>query len=218
MCKGLLNIVARRTGFTIGSILITGATRRTATLVTSGLCITQGDNIFKLSTSRIYDNVSAVKWVKSTVVRKKLPNAIIIKIIERVPIAVLQHDHISSLIDENGELIEATGGNQINLPVVLGEEANIKAPAIIMMISKFEALRGKVEVIKFVRKRRWDIVVSGLTVKLPEQDIEHAIEILAKIVLQNNINKDTASYIDLRVHGSVIVRDPKLHRKNGVSV
>jgi cell division protein FtsQ len=217
MCNGLLNIVTRGTGFTVGGIPITGATRRTATLITSGLCITQGDSIFKLSTSEIYDNVRAVKWVKSTVVRKRLPNVISIKIIEKVPIAVFQHDHTSSLIDEDGELIEAIGANKINLPVVLGEEANIKAPAIIMMISKFEILKGKVEVIKFVRKRRWDIIVSGLTVKLPEQDIEHAIEVLAKIVQQGNINKDTVSYIDLRVHGSVIINGLKLHRKTGLS-
>jgi cell division protein FtsQ len=203
--NGLLSAVTRSTGLTVNDILVIGATQRTAALITNNLAITRGDSIFKLSASQIHDNVIATKWVKSAIIQKKFPNAINIKIIEKVPIAVFQNDNTLSLIGEEGEFIEETGANQPKLPIVLGEAANIMAPAIIRLISKFEFLRNKVEIIKFVRKRRWDIVVSGLTVKLPEQGIKQAIGALAKIILHGNINKNTASYIDLRVHGSVII-------------
>jgi cell division protein FtsQ len=192
--------------FTANNVVITGATNRTTALIRRSLEITGRGDVLKLSVSQIYDKVFGIRWVKSAVVQRKLPNTINIKIVERVPIAVFQHDHTSSLIDEHGELIEEVEPNMVRLPIVIGEDANTKVHTILWIISRFETFKDKIEVIKFVRKRRWDIVVSGLIVRLPEQCIEHAIETLAKMVMHRGIDKNTASCVDLRLHDSVVIK------------
>jgi cell division protein FtsQ len=200
----------RYVGFTVNDINIVGASQKTSALIMGNLGINRRDSIFKLSTPQIYNNVTAVTWVKSAIAQKNLPNIISIKVVEKVPMAVFQRDRVFTLIDKDGEFIEDVLSNPGNLPVAFGENANVKAAGLINTLSKFEALNGKVEAIKLIRDRRWDIVVSGLLVKLPEQDVEQAIEKLARIVQQGNVNKNTATCIDFRARDRTVINGLKL--------
>ncbi|MDR1332795.1 MAG: FtsQ-type POTRA domain-containing protein [Holosporales bacterium] len=214
----LSDFIIRDIGFVVKDINISGATPRTSQLISRSLGITRGDNMFKLSVSEIYDNVTKSGWVKSATVQKNLPNIINIKINERVPIAIFQHDGVATLIDREGVLMEDTTSNREKLPIVSGDNANVKATSIISVISKFEVFKGKIDVIRLVRDRRWDITVSGLLVKLPEYGVDQAIEALAQIMGHRNISKDTASCIDLRIHGNVVIKGSKLNRRSKGSV
>jgi cell division protein FtsQ len=102
------------------------------------------------------------------------------------------------LIDEDGKLIEEIRENPWRFPIVLGDEANTKAHQILQLIRKFQFLRNKLESLILIRDRRWDISLDGLKIKLPEENVEHSLEILSIILKTPKINKTTVKSIDLR--------------------
>ena len=79
------------------------------------------------------------------------------------------------------------------------------------IIDKFYVVKKKLNSLSFVRNRRWDLIVSsGIIVKLPEENIEHALEILSIILKEYNINRNTVKYIDLRIPENIILGGMKL--------
>jgi cell division septal protein FtsQ len=61
-----------------------------------------------------------------------------------------------------------------------------------------------VEYMIFVRKRRWDLILSGgMRVKLPMSGIEKALETLSFLLQKDHIM--TAKTIDLRLANDVII-------------
>ncbi|MDR0695798.1 MAG: cell division protein FtsQ/DivIB [Holosporales bacterium] len=207
---------AKVMGFCVDDINIIGASQKVINEIRSNLRISKNNNIFKLSAKDIYDDVMKSKWVKSAVVRKNLPNTITIAVIETVPIAIFQHDSISELIDNEGACIEQVTVNPGKLPIISGEKANKNVKKILDIIMRYEIIVKKLEALILVRERRWDLYVSGIKVKLPEQDVEHAIDLLATILKNEKINQKTTKIIDLRVPDNVEISGLKAKGKQRV--
>ena len=200
-------------GFKIKRIEISGASPKVSKLIRKKLQLSENnDSIFKKSSREIYTNVEKVSWVKSAIVRKNLPNIVKIDIVEAVPIAVFQHDAKSILIDGDGVFIEEVTEKPAGLPLISGLNANMKARQILDTISKFNEVNSRLETLSFVRERRWDISVSGIKIKLPEKDLEKALEVLTIILKSEKFNKNTIRLIDLRIPDSVIMNGLKIKK------
>jgi cell division protein FtsQ len=208
--------VVQFTGFNLKNVNISGANHKTKVLIRKNMGMLEDDSIFKLSTKEIYQNVMSIPWVKSAVVQKYLPNVINVKIEERIPIAIFQHNSIFSLIDADGILIEEIKLFSKDLPVVSGDNANKEVGGILKVISNFEVVKKNLETITFLRGRRWDIVVSGIKVKLPETNINEALDTLSTILKNGAINKNTAKSIDLRIPGNIIISGLKIKNRKSV--
>lgn len=197
-------------GFYVKNINITAADQKTKDLIKKNLGISEGENIFKLSIEEIYNNVMKIGWVKDATVSKNLPNVITIKVTEKSPIAVFQHNSKFTLVNESGDFIEDITEKPAELPVISGDEANLNIAEFLEIISKFKTVKDKINSLTYIRKRRWDIkICGGIHVKLPENDIEKSLEILTILLKQGNINKNTVKAIDLRVPESVIINGLK---------
>ncbi|MDR2598167.1 MAG: cell division protein FtsQ/DivIB [Holosporales bacterium] len=184
-----------------------------ASKLLKSLGISKGDSIFKISSQQIYENIMADTSIRSAIVRKKLPNVIAITISLKIPIAIFQQGSSLILIDAQGSFIRDVTNNPPNYPLVVGDDANLSAKAILDTISQYEEIRKNLKSLAFIRKRRWNIEVSGLKVKLPEVGVEKALETLTILMRQPNINRKTVRYIDLRVPGSVIINGLKISKK-----
>ncbi|MDR1475946.1 MAG: cell division protein FtsQ/DivIB [Holosporales bacterium] len=169
------------------------------------LGIKEGDSIFKLSAREIHNNIMKDSTILDAIVRKKLPNVISVKISKKIPIAIFQRNSKLILIDDKGSIIADVTDQPPKLPLVVGDEANVNAKSVLDLISQYESTHKGLETLVFVRKRRWNIEVSGIKVKLPESGVEKALETLTILMRQNNINRKTVKYIDLRIPGSVII-------------
>ena len=208
--------IACASGFCVESINISGASKRTQKLIHNEIGITQRDSIFKLSAKEIAQNISKISWVKSIVVQKNLPNYINIKIEERKPIAIFQHDSKSTLIDEEGNFIEDVNSGHKGIPIISGENAHKKANEILTIISKYPLLQEKLESLVFVRERRWNISISGVKILLPENNIENALEILSIILKTEKLNKKTVNQIDLRSPENVVFQGVKFSDRKDI--
>jgi cell division protein FtsQ len=204
-----IQVLSLRPGPSDRTVLLTQDTSKLVKL----LGITKGDSIFKISSQQIYENIMTDTSIQSATVRKKLPNVVVVTVSFKIPIAIFQQGSKLTLIDEHGSLIRDVTNNPPNHPLVVGDDANLFAKTMLDTISQYEDIRKNLKSLAFIRKRRWDIDVSGLKVKLPEVGVERALETLTILLRQPNINRKTVRYIDLRVPGSVIINGLKISKK-----
>ncbi len=210
------NSFLKSTGFKVDSIIITGAKNNSIKeTITKQSGLSYGDNIFKLSTEDIYQNIIKMTNIKSATVRKNLPNSIIIDVTEKTPIAIFQKDMKFYLIDKEGTTISEVTTRIGSYPIIAGDDADKNANVVLNIIAKFPTVKNKLDSMIFVRKRRWDIVVAGgILVKLPEDNIEKVVESLSILLSKENINKNTVKSIDLRVTENIIINGLKLKQKS----
>jgi cell division protein FtsQ len=80
-----------------------------------------GENILSLDLEALTKRLRTSPWVASTAVRRRLPDALVIEIVERVPLALAEVDRLY-LMDGEGTLIDIFGPRtaQFDLPIVRG--------------------------------------------------------------------------------------------------
>jgi cell division protein FtsQ len=164
-------------------------------------------NIFIPSIQEVKRKLESIAWVKSATVQRKLPDTIYVRVAERIPIAILQSKYKLYLIDVDGKILEDDGiGNFGNLPIVVGEGAEKEADRLLCCLNKFPQIRRQLAFAVRIGKRRWNIKINkGITVKLPEKGLMHALGILQEISDGNGFFHDDISAIDLRMLDRVVV-------------
>lgn len=208
--------ISNLVGFTVNRIEIVGASPKVAKLIRQRLQISEGDSILKQTCGEIHERVMQVSWVKSATVQKNLPNILKINVAEAVPIAVYQHNSKSMLIDIDGVFIEEVSAKPAKIPIISGPNANKKASEILSTLIKLKDIYSRLDELSFIRGRRWDITVSGIKVKLPENDLDSALGLLTKLLKDGRINKSTVNYIDLRVPGDVVLNGLEIRKNHGI--
>jgi cell division protein FtsQ len=173
----------------------------------------KGDSIFKLSVQEIYDIIMNDSSIHAVIVKKKLPNSIIVCVTKKLPIAIFQHDNKFSLIDVDGSYIDDVTTKTPKLPIAVGEDANLHVKSMLDIIGQYDVISSGLESLVYIRKRRWNIVVSGITIKLPETNVGQPLNTLTHLFRQANINKKTVKNIDLRVLDSIIINGLKIKEK-----
>ena len=84
-----------------------------------------GRNLMRLDLDRLRRSLELIPWVKTVVVRRVLPDKLMIDIEEREPVAFARVAHETLLIDGEGILLENNPENlsQPDFPVILGMES-----------------------------------------------------------------------------------------------
>lgn len=144
-------------------------------------------------------------WVEDVRVTRRLPDTLVVEVVERQPIAVWQHDGKYSLVDKNGIILEdVKESNYLGLPLIAGEGANDKINDLDVLLNEAPALKPQVIGAKWVGNRRWDIIFkTGETLSLPEG------EKLAADALLNFAKMDGISRLLDRDIVRIDFRDPK---------
>ncbi len=152
-------------------------------------------------------------WVSDARVSRRLPDTLVVDIIERRPTAIWQYRQKLALIDQNGVVIAPVDVRSMpDLPLVIGPGANQQATALATLIEKAPSLKPMMAGASWVGGRRWDLrFQSGETLALPEGD-QAAADALADFA------KRDATYrllgqgfvrFDMRVPGRIVVRVSK---------
>jgi cell division protein FtsQ len=115
-------------------------------------------------------------WIADARVSRRLPDTLVVDIVERVPAAIWQYQHRLALIDKDGVVIGPVDDRAMpDLPVVVGPGANRRATQLAALMASAPSLRPLVTAASWQGDRRWDIIFqSGEKVMLPEGDQEAA--------------------------------------------
>ena len=111
-------------------------------------------------------------WIKEARVSRRLPDTLVIDIIERRPAAIWQNNQQLSLIDGEGVVLEPVRIDAMpDLPLVIGAAANRHLVALNGLLETAPRLRPQLAGATWVGDRRWDLrFQSGELLSLPEGD------------------------------------------------
>jgi len=158
----------------------------------------------------------ALPWVADASVGRRLPDTLIVDIVERRPVALWQFRQRVVAIDKTGA--ELTGDKLERfgqLPLVVGPGANRQAGAILARLDKHPALARNVEVALLVGGRRWDLrLKTGETMALPEGDAatERALVQFATLDRSRGLLAKGFTRFDLRTPDKLTLRGPGIRQ------
>ena len=155
----------------------------------------------------------AFGWVKDARVSRRLPDTLVIDIVERTPSALWQNQGQLALIDNEGVVLDRVPVDKMpDLPLLIGPGANTQAEQLTRLMDSVPTLKPQLESATWVGERRWDLAFqSGETVALPEGEGEatRALTKFAKLDKSTGLLGRGVVRFDLRVPGKMVVRLPR---------
>jgi cell division protein FtsQ len=115
-------------------------------------------------------------WIEDARVSRRLPDKLLIDVVERKPAAIWQNHGQLMLIDPRGVPLEPVRPEAMpDLPLLIGESANSQEPARRLLLDTAPALKPLVRAVRWTGNRRWDVNFdTGEWLKLPEGEQEAA--------------------------------------------
>lgn len=179
-----------RAGFQVRKVEVVGADRIDR-LKVYDIALAQKDrSMAAVDLEDVRHDLMQYGWIKDARVSRRLPDTLVVDIVERSPAAIWQHNNRLSLIDEKGVVLEpVTVATMPDLPLVIGPKANQRAQDLDRLLSEASSLKELLAGATWVGNRRWDLRFrSGETLSLPEGEPE-AKAALAKFAHMDGANR-----------------------------
>jgi len=149
-------------------------------------------------------------WVKEARVSRRLPDTLVVDIVERQPAAIWQHNRRLALIDSDGVVLEQVKLEAMpDLPLVIGPAANRHAAELNQLLESASNLKPMLAGATWVGQRRWDLrFQSGEVLALPEGEeaSKKALIHFARMDQQTQLLGRGFVRFDMRIPGKFIVR------------
>ena len=155
--------------------------------------------------------LATLPWVEQASVRKFYPSTLAVKIVERTPYALWQHDGEVFVIDRSGAEITLLEESRFaKLPFLVGGGANQTAAGLLADLLAQPTIAAGMRAAVLVAGRRWDLHLdNGVTVKLPEKNAGQALAQLVKLEAEQRLLARDVIVIDLRLPDRITVRLPE---------
>jgi cell division protein FtsQ len=152
-------------------------------------------------------------WIKDARVSRRLPDTLVIDIVERSPAALWQSSGKLALIDSEGVVLDRVPIDKMpDLPLLIGPGANARAQQLDRLMGEVPTLKPQLASATWVGGRRWDLnFQSGETVALPEGEAAagSALTKFARLDKSSGLLGRGIVRFDLRVADKMIVRLPR---------
>jgi cell division protein FtsQ len=195
-------------GFTVQNVYAEGRHMVPVQALLSALEVRRGEPIIAFDAAAARGRLEAIEWVQTATVERRLPDTIMVRLIERQPLAIWQSAGKLALIDRNGVVFgSADVARFAHLPLVVGEGAQKEAPQLFDALAAEPALFKRVVAAIWVGGRRWNIRFdSGLEVRLPEGAIDTAWARLNELVASRGLLERPVAAVDLRQSDRTVIR------------
>ena len=195
-----------RLGFVVRNIQIAGRNRVDRDLVYGIALESRGQDMPLVDLAAIRQRLLQLGWVGDARVSRRLPDTLLIDIVERQPAAILQRNQMLSLVDAEGHVLAPVDPRTmpVQLPLVIGNGVEGHIAELRALIGGQPALRQLVAGGTWVGGRRWDLrFQSGEVLALPEGAD------LAQKALARFVRKDSEARLLGQGYVRIDMRDPK---------
>jgi cell division protein FtsQ len=195
-------------GLALREVLVQGRGRTSQAELMTALDLRLGAPILALDPETLRTRLEALPWVARASVERRLPDTLFITVEEREPLALWQHEGQIALIDQGGTVIpNATPASFADLPMVVGDGANLHAAELTALLAQDAELAARVTAAVWVGNRRWNIRLdNGVDVRLPEVNGAAAWAELATLQRQHGLIDRDLTAIDMRQPDRLVVR------------
>jgi cell division septal protein FtsQ len=105
--------------FALRDIRITSGERVPPSEVAASLAPLRGRHVLLLSLPEVERLLSKHRWVEGVEVHKRLPDALVVQVLERIPAAVLRHEGSLHYVDREGRVIDSAEAGEVPAALLL---------------------------------------------------------------------------------------------------
>lgn len=199
-----------RLGFTVKHVRIEGVDKMDKMPVYSAAVDQESLALPLIDLDEVRGRLLQLGWIKDARVSRRLPDTLLIDIVERVPAAIWQNRQKLMLIDADGIVLDTVKLDQMpDLPLVIGPAANLQAAALTRLLEAAPTIKPMFAGATWIGGRRWDVrFQSGEVLALPEGE-ETAAKALAKFARMDAtagmLGKGLVRF-DMRLPGKMYIR------------
>lgn len=222
-------------GLRLTEITVEGRRHSSRAALQRAIGLRRGSAMLTVSADKVRRAIEALPWVAEARVRKALPGTVHIRLTERQPAALWQHEGELRLIDSQGAVLtERALGRFSELPIVIGsvayerplhansadrlcipDPANSmarchRAPAFARALNQINdsaEIANRVHALRWMGQRRWDLHFhNGTVIKLPAKGMVGALARLDSLQRSDGLLDRAVAMIDLRLDDRLIVR------------
>jgi cell division protein FtsQ len=208
--KGARDNAANALGFRVAAVSVSGGSQvsREQALALAGVTGRSSLLFFDVGTARA--QLLANPWIADAAVLKLYPDRLLITITERRAFALWQRNGQVDVIADDGTVLQPFAEDCYRgLPLVVGSGAERRAKDFIGILDRFPEIRSALSASVLVAERRWNLrLTNGMDVRLPENDLQGALDRLVKLDHDKKLLSRDITSIDLRLADRVTVRLP----------
>lgn len=197
-----------RAGFGVRTITVTGREQTRAADVVAAIGVREGAPLLGFDTASARAELERLPWIKTAAVERRFPDTVLVRLTERVPMALWQTQGRFAVVDTEGkEIRKVDPGAFRHLIMVVGDDAPRHAQGLLALLAAEPDLKKRVTAAIRVAGRRWDVMLANdIRVQLPEQEIGAAWLKLAAAERKERLLDRAISQIDLRAPDRMTLR------------
>ena len=199
---------ATAAGFPIATVAVSGEKHLSRDEILAAAGITTRSSLLFFDVADARARLLTNPWIAEATVQKLLPDRLAISIAERAAFALWQKAGRVGVIAEDGTVLEPyVLARYADLPFVVGTGAEIHAKEFLALLDRRPELRANVRASVLVAERRWNLrLKNGVDVRLPEFDVERALDQLVALEREVKLSDRDITAIDLRLPDRITVR------------
>ena len=199
---------ANAAGMRIAAVSLSGQRQVSREEIFAAAGVTGHSSLLFLNVADARARLEAIPWIAEATVRKLDPDRLQITVTEREAFALWQHEGKVHVIAADGTVLSAKVEPRLALlPFVVGNGAAAKARDFLAVLDRYPAIRDQIHAAILVAERRWNLrLKNGVDVRLPDADVERALETLARFDREKSLLARDIVAIDLRLPDRLTVR------------
>lgn len=210
---------AGRAGLRVGRIEITGL-KRMDRMSVYAVALEQDSRAMPLvDLAATREKLLRYGWIADAQVSRRLPDTLLVNIVEREPAAVWQDNGQLTLIDAEGVLLAPVDPSDMpDLPLRIGPGADRQERGYQTLLAAAPALKARVRAAAWVGNRRWDLTFkSGEVLALPEDGADRAIVKFAELDATQRLLGKGWKRFDMRDPTRLVARKPGANENHAVA-
>jgi cell division protein FtsQ len=195
-------------GLEVTEVLVEGRENAPLDLIRAAIGMERGDPMLGFSPAEARERLQSISWVASAHVERRLPGTILVRLEERAPFAIWQHQGRFAVIDRDGLVVETETLDAFGpLPLVVGAGAEKHAAALYDLLQAHRHILARTQALVRIGERRWNLRLhSGTDVLLPEGHEAPALNRLAELHARNALLDRPLVAVDMRLPDRLVVR------------
>lgn len=197
----------RTVGFAVSDVSLQGRHYTDRDDIFKALGVKAGSPIFTFDPEDAHQKIMALPWTAHVTVLRSLPNKIIIKLVERKPIARLKNGKKTIVIDSHGKELTAANPKQFsNLPLVIGDSKPKQIRILLALLQREPVVARSLKASVRISNRRWNFYLRpNLLVKMPERNLQKALTNLTLLIQERKVLERDIKSIDLRLSNRMVL-------------
>jgi cell division protein FtsQ len=195
-------------GLRVREIVIEGRANTPEPLLRAAIGASKGDAILGFSVEQARARIVQLAWIEHATVERRLPDTLVIQLVERRPFAIWQYQGKFVLVDRAGQVVANQDVAEFRaLPLIVGLGAPAAAAPLLDALTARPALGARVTAAVRVAERRWNLrMKNGTDVLLPEGAEAAALEKLEKLQNDQALLDRPLAVIDMRLADKLVLR------------